>query len=89
MIIISMTYHGTPIISGEYNSYGGWFTDTSGDGRISLDEFEAQGLHNLTPVPDSGGIVPFSMMIKFADDDPYNEYQGDATNMTLIFMLVQ
>lgn len=90
MIITSMTYRTTPIIWGEYSSYNpAYITDTSGDNRISLDELEAQGLHNLTPVPDSVGFVPFSMTIKFANDAPYNEYQGDATNMTLIFMLVQ
>lgn len=89
MIITSMTYHTTPIIWGEYSYNPAYITDTSGDSRISLDEFEAQGLHGLTPVPNAAGIVSFAMTIMFDDDDPYNEYQGDATNMTLIFTLVQ
>jgi len=89
MIITHMKYHTKLIIGGEYSYNPAYITDTSGDGRISLDELEAQGLHGLTPVPDTAGIVPFSMTIKFADDAPYNEYQGDATNMTLIFTLVQ
>ncbi|UCG88344.1 MAG: hypothetical protein JSW71_07320, partial [Gemmatimonadota bacterium] len=84
MIITHMKYHTTLIVSGEYSFNPAWITDTSGDGRISLDELEAQGLHGLTPVPNSAGIVPFAMTVKFADDDDYNEYQGDATDMTLI-----
>jgi len=87
MIIIGMTYHTRPIIWGEYNSYDtGLFTDTDGDGRISLGEFEAQGLQGLVPVPNSGEIT-FSMTVKFAEDAG-NEYQGDATMMTLIFLLM-
>ena len=88
MIITAMSYHTMPIIWGEYNSYDTTvFTDTSGDGRISLDEFEAQGLHGLIPVPDSG-VITFHMTVKFADG-VWNEYQGDRTNMTLIFTLVR
>jgi hypothetical protein len=88
MIITGMSYHTMPIIWGEYNSYNAAiFTDTSGDGRISLDEFEAQGLHDLTPVPDSG-VITFMMTVKFADGI-WNEYQGDRTNMTLIFTLMK
>ncbi len=92
MIIIGMTYHLTPIIWGEYNSYNNvYINDLNGDHRISLDELEAQGLHNLKPVPDSG-IIAFSMTVKFANDSTptnYNEYQGDETMMTLIFALVK
>jgi len=87
MIITYMKYHTTVIISGEYDFDPAFFTDTSGDDRISLDEFEAQGLQGLTPVPDSGTIT-FSMDVKFADGD-WNEYQGDRTNMTLFFALMQ
>ncbi len=86
MIITGMSYHTIPIIWGEYNSFNtAFFTDTSGDGRISLDEFEAQGLQGLTPVPNSG-VITFLMTVKFADGI-WNEYQGDRTNMTLIFTL--
>ena len=87
MIITYMMYHQTVIISSEYDFKSAFFTDTSDDGRISLDEFEAQGLQGLTPVPDSGTIT-FSMNVKFADGD-WNEYQGDRTNMTLMFALMQ
>ena len=87
MIITYMSYDTTVIISGEYVFDSAFFTDTSGDGRISLDEFEAQGLQGLTPVPDSGTIT-FSMDVKFAEDAG-DEYQGDRTNMTLFFALMQ
>ena len=87
MIITSMTYGATTIVSGEYAWDPAYFTDTSGDGRISLDEFEAQGLSGLTPAPDSSGII-FAMTVKFADGT-WNEYQGDHTMMTLIFLLEQ
>lgn len=87
MIITYMSYHMTVIISGEYDFDPAFFTDTSGDDRISLDEFEAQSLQGLTPVPDSGTIT-FSMNIKFAEDAG-DEYQGDRTNMTLFFALMQ
>jgi hypothetical protein len=96
MIITSMTYHVTPLIWGEYNSYNHKiFKDTDGDGRISLDEFEAQNLRDLTPVPNSGAIT-FSMTVKFATTTLRNgeivavgnEYQGDRTMMTLIFALM-
>lgn len=88
MIITGMSYHTMPIIWGEYNSFDtAIFTDTSDDGRISLDEFEAQGLYGLTPVPNSG-VITFTMTVKFADGI-WNEYQGDRTNMTLIFTLVR
>ena len=88
MIITSMTYHTVPIIWSEYSYNGAFFTDTSGDGRISLDEFEAQGLQGLTPVPNSAGEISFFMTVKFADGT-WNEYQGDETMMTLIFALIQ
>jgi len=87
MIITYMSYHTTVIITSEYDFDTAFFTDTSGDGRISLDEFEAQGLQELTPVPDSGTIT-FSMNVKFAEDAG-DEYQGDRTNMTLMFALMQ
>lgn len=85
MIITYMKYHTTVIISSEYDF--DYFTDTSGDGRISLDEFEKQPLLGLTPVPDSGTIT-FTMDVKFAEDAG-DEYQGDRTNMTLMFALMQ
>jgi len=88
MIITGMAYHTIPIIWGEYNSFNPAFlTDTSGDGRISLDEFEAQGLQGLTPVPNSG-VITFVLTVKFADGT-WNEYQGDHTKMLLLFTLVR
>jgi len=85
MIITYMKYHQTVIIRSEYDF--DYFTDTSGDDRISLDEFEKQPLLGLTPVPDTGTIT-FTMDVRFADGD-WNEYQGDRTNMTLFFALMQ
>jgi hypothetical protein len=88
MIITNLTYHIIPIIWGEYNSFNpAYIEDMTGDGRISLDELEAQGLHGLPPVPDDGGQMTFSMTVKFADGT-WNEYQGDETQMTLIFALM-
>jgi len=87
MIITFMQYHTTTIITSEYDYDINYFTDTSGDGRISLDEFEAQPLLGLTPVPNNGTIT-FFMIVEFALDAG-NEYQGDRTNMTLMFALIQ
>ncbi|GAJ00547.1 unnamed protein product [marine sediment metagenome] len=85
MIITYMKYHTTTIIRSEYDF--DYFTDTSGDDRISLDEFEKQPLLGLTPVPTDGTIT-FTMDVKFAEDAG-DEYQGDRTNMTLMFALMQ
>ena len=87
MIITYMKYHTTVIISSEYVFDPAFFNDTSGDGRISLDEFEKQPLLDLTPVPTDGTIT-FTMDVKFAEDAG-DEYQGDRTNMTLFFALMQ
>ena len=100
MIITSMTYHTTTIIAGSYINPVFFVLpddDLDGDGRISLYEFQVKGLHGLTPVPDSEGEITFFMTIEFAEmmkrGDAWvsvgNEYQGDATNMTLIFALMQ
>jgi len=87
MIITYMKYHQTVIISSEYVFDLVFFIDTSGDGRISLDEFEKQPLLGLTPVPTDGTIT-FTMDVKFAEGAG-DEYQGDRTNMTLFFALMQ
>ena len=87
MIITYMKYHTTVIITSEYDFDPAFFTDTSGDDRISLDEFEKQPLLDLTPVPTDGTIM-FTMDVKFAEDAG-DEYQGDRTNMTLMFALIQ
>ena len=100
MIITSMTYHTTNIISGGYINPEFFVLaddDLDGDGRISLYEFQEKGLHGLTPVPNDEGDITFSMTVKFAETmkrggawvSVGNEYQGDATNMTLIFALMQ
>ena len=97
MIITYMSYDTTVIILSEYDFDPAFFTDTSGDGRISLYEFQEKGLHGLTPVPNSEGEITFSMTVEFAETMKRggawvpvgNEYQGDATNMTLIFALMQ
>ena len=89
MIITYMRYHMTEIISNETTYIH--FTDTTGDGLISLDEFCEQPLEGLTPAPNS--MIMFDMTVKFADGTAengfWNEYQGDRTNMTLMFSLVQ
>ncbi len=100
MIITSMTYHTTNIISGG-NINSEFFVlpddDLDGDGRISLYEFQVKGIHGLTPVPNDEGEITFFMTVEFAEmmkrGDVWvpvgNEYQGDATNTTLIFTLMQ
>jgi hypothetical protein len=100
MIITSMTYHTTTIISGSYINPVFFVLaddDIDGDGRISLYEFQEKGLHGLTPVPNDEGEITFFMTVEFAEmmnrGDVWvpvgNEYQGDATNTTLIFTLTQ
>ncbi|MBA7680684.1 hypothetical protein ES703_89005 [subsurface metagenome] len=100
MIITSMTYHTTTIISGSYINPTYFVLpddDIDGDGRISLYEFQVKGLHGLTPVPNDKGEITFFMTVEFAEmmnrGDVWvpvgNEYQGDATNTTLIFTLMQ
>jgi predicted ribosomally synthesized peptide with SipW-like signal peptide len=99
MIITFMTYHTKTIIGGEYDwlDYG-YFTaadDKNGDGRISLYEFSLKGLHGLTPVPNTAGPIMFYMSVSFATDTirhgsqvpVSDEYQGDQTDMTVIFTL--
>jgi len=98
MIITSMMYHTTTIISGTYINPEFFVLpddDIDGDGRISLYEFQVKGLYGLTPVPNSEGEITFFMTVEFAEMMKRggawvpvgNEYQGDATNMTLIFIL--
>ena len=85
LIIIEMIYGCDSIIWGEVNSFDDyWITDLDGDGQISLDEFEAQGILGLPPPAAAG--TPFTMRIKF-DEDAGNEYQGDKTVMRLTFNL--
>ena len=100
MIITRMEYHTTIIIS-DSDIDPAFFVladdDLDGDGRISLYEFQVKGLHGLTPVPNDEGEIIFFMTIEFAEMMNRggvlvrvgNEYQGDATNMTLIFALMQ
>ena len=100
MIITSMTYHTTTIIASSYINPVFFVLaddDLDGDGRISLYEFQVKGLHGLTPVPNDEGEITFFMTVEFALMMKRggawvpvgNEYQGDATNMTLIFTLMQ
>ncbi|MDD4875829.1 MAG: hypothetical protein PHQ86_01665 [Dehalococcoidales bacterium] len=93
MVITYMKYHQKSIIWNGGTSYNASFfangdpDDDPHDGWISLHELESHPLVGLTPTP-STGIVIFDMDVKFLEGD-WNEYQGDRTNMTLIFMLMQ
>jgi predicted ribosomally synthesized peptide with SipW-like signal peptide len=100
MIITYMKYQTTNIINLGINYINpAFFTpadDLNGDGRISLYEFSVKGLHNLTPVPLTvPGGIEFNMNIWFATDTMRHgsrvavgdEYQGDQTDMTVIFTL--
>jgi hypothetical protein len=99
MIITSMTYHTTTIIAGGFINPAFFVPadDIDNDGRISLYEFQEKGLHGLTPVPNSAGEITFFMTIQFADTmirggvwvPVGNEYQGDTTKSTFIFILMQ
>ena len=85
MIITQMIYGCESIIWGEENSFDEyWIRDIDGDGQISLDELEAQGILGLPPPAAAG--TPFIMTIKL-DDDAGNEYEGDKTLMCLTFNL--
>jgi predicted ribosomally synthesized peptide with SipW-like signal peptide len=87
MIITHMIYGSYLIIWGEENSFDDfWIGDMDGDGQISLDELEAQGIGGLPPPAVAG--TPFTMNIKF-DEDADNEHKGDRTIMTLTFTLLQ
>jgi predicted ribosomally synthesized peptide with SipW-like signal peptide len=87
MIITQMIYGGDSIIWGEVDSFDdNWIDDMDGDGQISLDELEAQGIEGLSPPAVAG--TPFTMTIKF-DDDAGSEHVGDKTIMTLNFALLQ
>jgi len=61
-------------------------SDLNNDGKISLDEFESQGLHNLPAPPDKNKFYTLNMTLQF---DPLagNDYQGDMLNMTMTFTL--
>lgn len=85
MIITQMIYGCDSIIWGEENSFDDyWIRDIDGDGQISLDELEAQGILGLPPPAVAG--TPFTMTVKL-DDDAGNEYEGDKTLMCLTFNL--
>jgi len=89
MIITEMSYNGMPIIfmGAPLPGYFDGADNNPSDGHISLDEFEAHPLLGLTPTPNAG-IVVFTMTVWFADYAG-DEYQGDQTNMTLMFALMQ
>jgi predicted ribosomally synthesized peptide with SipW-like signal peptide len=100
MIITYMKYHTTNIINLGINYINpAFFTpadDLNGDGRISLHEFSVKGLHGLTPVPLTvPGGIEFNMNIWFATNTVRHggwvvvgdEYQGDQTDMAVIFTL--
>ena len=61
-------------------------SDIDGDGNISLDEFESQGLHNLPAPPDKNKFYTLYMTLQF-DPSAGNDYQGDMLNVTMTFTL--
>ena len=63
-------------------------TPTRPDGKITLDDLEAQGLHGLDPPGGpsvGGGPLTLKMTVEF--DPTATAYQGHKTIMTLIFTL--
>ena len=62
--------------------------DTDEDGKISLDELEAQGIDDLPAPPDKDKFYTLYMTIMF-DPDADNDYQGDMLVSTFNFTLNQ
>ena len=66
----------------------GYIDDVDGDGKITLYDFKNHGVTNL--LPPVSGLSSFSMKVTFGDVSiDLNEYQGDRTQMVLVFALFQ
>jgi hypothetical protein len=69
-----------------HNWNSNYMEDMDGDGVITLDDFMKHSILGLPP-PVSG-LSNFSMKVTFGDETwDLNEYQGDRTQMTILFAL--
>lgn len=89
MVISDMEYQNAPpaieIVSNNGTSWDpAYMADVDGDGKITLYDFKKHPVRNLPP-PVSG-LAHLSMKVTL-DINAGNEYQGDQTQMTLIFNL--
>lgn len=65
-----------------------YMADVDGDGKITLYDFKKHDVTDL--LPPVSGLSSFSMKVTFGEvAADINEYQGDQTQMTLIFNLLQ
>ena len=91
MIINYMEYKNSPPspIVIVWNDGTDWdpayMADVDGDGKITLYDFDKHPVLNLPP--PVGGLANLSMKVTF-DINAGDEYQGDQTQMTLIFNLL-
>ena len=92
LVINSLVYRDSSSISIVWTNVTGqhynpaFIDDDDGDGRITLNDLELHGL--VLPVPNTG-FTRLCMRVTLdvpLDIDP-NQYQGDETQMTLIFTL--
>jgi len=93
LVINYLTYYNTSTLPLVWNSGEGYnwpyVSDYDNDGRITLHDLEMYGIRNL-PVPD-GAFTRLEMSVTFdvpSGVDP-NQYQGDETQMSLMFALMQ
>lgn len=91
MIINDMEYQNSPpspivIVSNNGTSWDPtYMADVDNDGKITLYDFKKHPVHNLPPPVT--GLAHFEMKVTFAINAG-DEYQGDQTQMTLIFNLL-
>lgn len=92
MIINYMKYQNAGAIDIVWAEGTAWdamyMDDVDGDGKITLYDFKKHGVTNLPPPVT--GLSSFSMKVTFGKSSvDLNEYQGDQTQMTVIFTLFQ
>lgn len=81
MEIAEMYYNGNNILTD--------LTDQNGNGWRDLDDFEQQGLENLTPpLADLGNMKIFTLQLKFRQEAD-NMFQGDILESEFTFWLIQ
>ncbi|HEY91730.1 MAG TPA: hypothetical protein G4O07_07835 [Dehalococcoidia bacterium] len=92
MIVNYMKYQNAGTVDVVWNDGTQWdilyMDDVDGDGMITLFDFSNHAVTNLSP-PVSG-LSNFSMKVTFGDASwNLNEYQGDRTQMVLVFTIFQ
>lgn len=99
MVIETATYWFAPatFVNLRSDSNDDWrIEDKDSDGRITLDDWEADPIHGLPP-PPLGTVAYLNVQILFHANAPFgspagtpgdDSYAGTSTNMTLIFALL-